>query len=127
MVRLDGVPEEQDLWEDRTMLGELPNAAGKTPGISLRDKVSVSPDVVFRQMEGEMVLLDLATATYFGLDGVGARLWELLREDGSLERAFTVMRGEYDVAPPLLERDLLRLLEELRQRGLVSVSTAPRT
>ncbi len=108
------------------MLGEVPSAGGQTPGISLRDKVSVSPDVVFRQMEGEMVLLDLATATYFGLDTVGARLWELLHDDGSLERAFTVMRDEYDVAPPVLERDLLRLLEQLRQRGLVSVSTAPR-
>lgn len=108
------------------MLGEVPSAGEQTPGISLRDKVSVSPDVVFRQMEGEMVLLDLATATYFGLDIVGARLWELLHDDNSLERAFTVMRDEYDVAPPVLERDLLRLLEQLRQRGLVSVSTAPR-
>jgi len=115
-----------ELWEDKTMSGEAPNAAGKAPGISLRDHVSVSSDVVFRQMDGEVVLLDLATATYFGLDEVGARLWELLHRDGSLERAFAVLRDEYEVAPSDLQRDLLRLLEQLRERGLVSVSTAPR-
>jgi hypothetical protein len=107
------------------MTGEPPNTPGEVSAISLDDRVRASADVIFRELDGELVLLDLATATYFGLGDVGARFWSLIQADGSLGRAFAVLRGEYDVAPDELERDLLRLVGELRERGLVRVLTAP--
>ncbi|HET7875175.1 MAG TPA: PqqD family protein [Methylomirabilota bacterium] len=107
------------------MAGESPNPSGKAPTISLDDTVSASPDVIFRELDGQLVLLDLATASYFGLNDVGLRFWTLIQADGSLARAFTVLRGEYRVAPKELERDLLRLVDELSERGLVRVVTHP--
>ena len=90
--------------------------------ISLESNVAISDDVVSRDLEGEAVILNLESGTYFGLDKVGTRIWSLLQEDGSLRRAFETIRQEYDVAPEIFERDLLRLVEDLRTKGLVSVS-----
>jgi len=79
-------------------------------------------DVVSRELEGEAVMLNLESGVYFGLDEVGTRIWALIQEDGSLRTVFEAMRREYDVAPATLESDLVRLVDELRVKGLVTVS-----
>ena len=89
--------------------------------VSLESSVAISEDVVSRDLEGEAVILNLESGTYFGLDKVGTRIWSLLQEDGSLRRAFEAVEQEYEVAPEKLECDLLRLVEELRAKGLLSV------
>ena len=40
----------------------------------------LSPDVVFRDLDGEAVILDLVSGTYFGLNEVGTRVWRLVDE-----------------------------------------------
>ena len=92
--------------------------------VSLESSVAIGEDVVSRDLEGEAVILNLESGIYFGLDKVGTRIWSLLQEDGSLRRAFEAVQQEYDVAPEKLEGDLLRLVEELRAKGLLSVSSS---
>jgi Coenzyme PQQ synthesis protein D (PqqD) len=92
--------------------------------VSLESRVAISDDVVSRDIEGEAVILNLESGTYFGLDQVGTRIWSLLQEDGSLRRTFHAIQQEYDVAPQTLESDILRLVGELRAKGLVSVSSS---
>ena len=90
--------------------------------LSLTDTVRVSDDVVFCELEGEAVILNLDTGIYFGPNEVGTRIWNLLQETGSLQKAFAVVQQEYNVAPDLLREDLLRLVGEMRQKGLIDVS-----
>jgi hypothetical protein len=92
--------------------------------ISLESRVEISSDVVSRELAGEAVVLNLDSGTYFGLDPVGTRIWLLLQEDGSLRRVFEVVLREYEVAPEKLEGDILRLVEELRSKGLVRLCPA---
>jgi hypothetical protein len=92
--------------------------------ISLESTIEISGDVVSRELEGEAVILNLESGTYFGLDVVGTRIWSLLQEDGSLRRAFEEVLQEYEVAPEKLEGDILRLVEELRSKGLVRLGPA---
>ena len=92
--------------------------------ISLESRVVVNDDVVSRELEGEAVILNLESRTYFGLDPVGTRIWSVLQEDGSLRRAFEVVLQEYDVAPERLESDILRLVKQLCAKGLVSLSSS---
>ena len=81
-------------------------------------------NVVSRELEGEAVMLNLESGVYFGLDEVGTRIWALIQEHGSLRKVFEAMQREYDVAPPTLGSDLIRLVEQLRAKGLVTVSQA---
>lgn len=87
----------------------------------LGDRLTVSPDVVFRELEGEAVLLDLESGTYFGLNAVGTRIWSLIQERDSLRAVLDAITAEYDARPEVLERDLLRLAAELCAKGLTRV------
>ena len=91
---------------------------------SLKDRVRVSEDVVFREIAGEAVLLELNTGIYFGLNPVGTRIWSLLSENDSLEQIFETMQAEYEVPAEQLERDLLNLVGALLAKGLI-VEYAP--
>lgn len=90
--------------------------------VSLEARVAIHGDVVSRELEGEAIILNLESGTYFGLDSVGTRIWALLQEDGSLRRTFELLEQEYDVEPERLKADILRLVEELRANDLLSVA-----
>ena len=91
---------------------------------SFEQRVSVPPGVMFRELEGESVILDLDSESYFGLDPVGTRMWQLLTESASIQDAYDVLVGEYDVAAETLRDDLVELLETLRGRGLIEIHGA---
>ena len=88
--------------------------------MNLHDKIAVSTDVVAREVGEETMLLNLASGTYFGLDPVGGRFWQLLEEGKSASEARDALLQQYDVAPEQLDRDLEKLLADLAAHGLVS-------
>lgn len=89
--------------------------------VKLEDRVRIPQRVSFRLVRDEMALLDLETGVYYGLDEVGARMWELLAEHGTVEAVAQRMLEEYDVAPEQLRGDLLRLVEELAAKRLIEI------
>ena len=78
-----------------------------------------APGVVFQEIEGETVLLDVEAERYYALDEVGSRCWELLAEHGDLEKVVASMLAEFDVDEATLRSDLEGLLEQLSAAGLV--------
>ena len=94
--------------------------------LSLADSVAIKPNVLFRELDGEAVLLSLDAGIYYGLDPEGTKIWELIAELGSLRLVFDAMLREYDVDTATLERDLLRLVNDLCANGL-SVASEPST
>ena len=68
-----------------------------------------------------MVLLDLDTGIYFGLDPVGTRMWNLLAEHRATEKVVEAMLGEYEVEEARLRGDLEDLVRKLAEKGLVKV------
>jgi hypothetical protein len=84
--------------------------------------LTIPPDVMARQVGDETVLLQLASGSYFGLDAIGTRFWQLLGERKQMPEIIGLMLAEYEVQREDLERDLDRLVQELLQQGLVSVN-----
>lgn len=82
-------------------------------------RVRISDEVLFHDLDGEAVLLDLQSGKYFGLDPVGTRLWHLLAQDGSLALAYQTLLDEYDVDAGRLQDDLLALVDRLVSNGLI--------
>jgi hypothetical protein len=87
--------------------------------VTLAASLRAGDDVVFRELDGEAVLLNLSSGVYFGLDDVGTRMWQLIGEHGSLRAVLAQLCDEYDAAPEVLERDLVELASRLVARGLV--------
>lgn len=90
--------------------------------MNLSDKVSIPAQVMARTVGDETVILDLATGTYFGLDPVGARIWQLMADGQTLDAICETLLDDYEVTRDVLEGDILRLTEELRAKGLVSLA-----
>jgi len=86
------------------------------------DKVTILPNAVARQVGEETVILHLGSGTYFGLDAVGARIWQLIAEGKSLDEICDVILDEYEVSRPDLERDLEILIEDLLKQDLIATS-----
>ncbi len=90
--------------------------------MTLTDKVTIPPHVMTRTVGDEVVVLDLATGTYFGLDPVGARMWKLMTEGKTLGEVCDRMLQEYEVTREELEGDTRRLAEELNAQGLIQIA-----
>ena len=80
---------------------------------------AVSKDVLFQEVSGETVLLDLASESYFGLDEVGTRIWTLLNEGKTAVEMVAVLLEEYEVERETLEGDVRDLLTALIEAGLL--------
>ena len=90
--------------------------------------IRIPDDVVFRVLGDEAVILNLASGVYFGLDTVGARMWQLMSEHGSTDKVIAAMLDEYEVEERQLCSDLAKLIEQLSEKGLVRADaeeTAP--
>lgn len=83
--------------------------------------IRISDDVVFRDLAGEAVILNLASGVYFGLDEVGTRMWQLLSEHGNHAKALSILLDEYEVDAARLRQDFDQLIGQLRDKGLISV------
>ena len=88
---------------------------------TLESRISVPEDVLFRDLSGEAVVLNLETGKYYGLDEVGTRMWSLLTQHGRVEPAYQALLDEYDVAEEQLRQDVLSLVDELASHGLLQV------
>ena len=88
--------------------------------MNLSDKITIPAHVMARQVGDETVILDLAGGTYFGLDPIGARIWQLIGEGKALGEVCEALLVEYEVSRDQLEGDMERLLQELGGKGLIS-------
>ncbi|MGI9521096.1 MAG: PqqD family protein [Hyphomicrobiaceae bacterium] len=73
-----------------------------------------------RPVGEETVILDVASGTYFGLDPVGARVWQLMEEGRKLAEICEAMLEEFEVSREELEHDVLALAQDLEARSLIS-------
>jgi hypothetical protein len=88
----------------------------------MQGSVRQPPDVLVQRLpEDELVLLDLASEEYFGLDESGTAMWLALTETGDVDRARVRLQQEFDVAPEVLQRDFDAFVSRLRDRGLLHV------
>ncbi|MEX2534138.1 MAG: PqqD family protein [Trueperaceae bacterium] len=77
------------------------------------------PSGVRATVEGDSILLLSPKGDYFGLDDLGARVWQAV-ERNDLEATMQKLSEAYRAPPEIIARDVRSLLEELRRAGLLS-------
>lgn len=90
---------------------------------SLSDQatVVVSKDQVSCDLAGEAAILNLKNGVYYGLNTVGARIWNLVQEPKTFAELRDTLLAEYEVEAPRLETDLRDLLDKLSEQGLIEL------
>ena len=91
--------------------------------MTLKDKVVVAKTLFTQSIDDEIVILDTQSEEYFGLDEMGAVMWEELRQSGSLEKLFNSINEAYDVDMEQLKVDILHFVQSLADAGLVQIES----
>jgi hypothetical protein len=84
--------------------------------------ITISKEVLAQERDGETVLLDFASESYFGLDEISTRVWQMIQGGMSQEEMIDVLLGEYKVKREFLERDVNFLLARLSDAGLIRLA-----
>ena len=84
--------------------------------------ISTTPDQIASELGGEAVILNLATGMYYGLNEVGARVWELIQQPCTFDSILHKLLEEYDVDLDLCKQDLTKILVEMKESCLIEVN-----
>lgn len=93
-----------------------------TSSLTSRSLVKAADEQLASYLGDEAVVLNLRDNRYYGLDEVGARIWTLIQQPTRVSEVRDAIAAEYDVDPATCERDLIELLEQLAEHGMVTVS-----
>ena len=83
--------------------------------------IHVTKDAVHCDVEDEVVILGLKDGVYYGLNPVGAFIWDLIQESKTVAEIRDAVLDEYNVPEKVCENDLMELLAELLDNGLVEI------
>lgn len=89
-----------------------------------RSIVVASKDQLASAIGAETVILGLSAGRYYGVDTVGARIWQLIQEPAEVADVRRTIVSEYAVDPERCEADLLKLLQQMIDAGLVEVRSS---
>ncbi|MDB5035815.1 MAG: hypothetical protein JWQ98_3056 [Chlorobi bacterium] len=90
--------------------------------ISRQSIIVASREQVSCDLAGEAAILNLADGVYYGLDPVGALIWNMLSQPTGFDAICRGVMAEFDVDAGECERDVTALLEQLESKGLIEVS-----
>lgn len=87
--------------------------------MKLAQAIKLSPNVVLREVGEEIMLLDLTSGTYFGLDPVGSKFLSLIQAGQSPMQARDSLLETYNVQPEVLDADLESLLDSFEAHDII--------
>lgn len=90
--------------------------------LSPNTAIEVPDHVLVRELDGQMVILNLETETYLGLDETGASFWAALTGTKTLAAACERLLAEYEVEESQLQQDLQELVRQMIDKGLVRIA-----
>ena len=80
--------------------------------VAIREQISCD-------LEREAVVLHLGDGVYYGLNEVAAKVWNLVQTPRTVLEIRNALLADYDVEPDDCTRDLLDLLQHLRDWKLI--------
>jgi len=86
---------------------------------TLPKAVQVCDSVIFQKLQDEVVLLNMEEQNYFGLDDVGAKMWEQLAARKTIDEAVRELLRVYEIDETTLRQDLETFVLKLIDAGLV--------
>jgi Coenzyme PQQ synthesis protein D (PqqD) len=78
-----------------------------------------SPNVIHETIEGEVILIDLKTGTYYSLRDTGAAVWQAIEQGAGEDAVVAGLRSRYDASEDQIREAVRQLLAELEREGLI--------
>jgi len=98
-------------------------AAENSMNDSLPGAVAIGEAVLYQELEGEVVLLNMTSQEYYGLNDTGARMWKCLLESaGNMDSAEELLSKTYEIERNVIRADLEKLVRDLLHAGLLKAA-----
>ena len=81
-----------------------------------------SAEVVSTNVDGEEVLLSIENGTYYGLNSVASRIWQLIKQPKSFDALCCVLQNEFDVTAEQCETETQALLNDFEKEKVVIIT-----
>jgi hypothetical protein len=91
--------------------------------LSFASMVSRSGDHLAANIDDELVLMDVEQGNYYGLNSIGADIWQRLEGEVVVSELCAALSVEYDADIDTISREVLVLLERLAEEGLIEVKS----
>lgn len=88
----------------------------------IHDKIKLSTHLLIREIDEDIVILNLQSKRFYGLDAIGGDIWKSLANLGSVRLSYEKLLMEYDVNPEKLHQDIEQLLSQWLEQGLIQIS-----
>lgn len=90
--------------------------------MNLATKVQRNQEVLTTPMMDELVMLDMTTSHYYGLEAVGKFIWEQLEQAVTLEKLVEALLAEFDVDRAICIKEVTEFIQQMEQAGLVEIT-----
>ncbi len=87
----------------------------------------IREDVVYRNVDDEMIIMDMVSGRYSGLNETGARIWTLLSEHNNIARVLDILKDEYAISNDSFSEDVKEFIQSLLDQKLIEVIDVEQT
>jgi len=77
-----------------------------------------NPNLIWRVVDGEAILLDTTTGYHFSLDPIGTEVWQSLQAGDSVDDIVTRIARSYGTDEATVRADVTEFLNELQSAKL---------
>ena len=91
--------------------------------LTLQSVVSRNPEIIHSAMDDEVVMMSVDQGLFFGLDKIGAHIWEILETPKTGEEVISLLLSQYDVNRDQCENDTLRFLNNMLDKKVILIHT----
>ncbi|NWF35530.1 lasso peptide biosynthesis PqqD family chaperone [Mariprofundus sp. KV] len=81
-----------------------------------------NPEIVHSDMDGETVMMSVNEGNYYGLNGVGSQIWDLLEQEMSVDAICTELLSRFDVEEEQCRSEVLAFLDEMVSSKVIEIA-----
>lgn len=90
--------------------------------LTLQSTISRSPDYVTNEIDGDLVMMSISEEAFFGLNAVGAAIWDFLAEPASIETIISHIVDHFEVSEQQCQADVLRFVDEMVNKKTLRIN-----
>lgn len=104
------------------MIAEKTNLGNFDESALTSNRFEATKEHLYSEIKGEGVILSLKNGKYYGVNPVGASIWQAIQSPATLQEIQTAVTREYDVDQETCRQEVLTFLEQMVNEELVEVS-----
>lgn len=82
-------------------------------------KLKRADDLLSAALDDELLMMSIEKGSYYSLNSVGARIWELLENPMTFDELVARLLEEYDISVETCRLEVENFVHALRERGLL--------